>query len=249
MSNHIATDGDCFSSLAAQTGFPSWKALHGHPANAGLKAKRPNPNLLNNGDVVVLPEREPKTVAAATGAEHIFKAKRPHAKLRLFLRDVVGRELGLVKCILEVGGKTSEARSDGKGLVEFPDIPLGAKTATLTVELPAPPPPAPPPADGLVLPKETFTLPAEPERPSEKRTPPTQIVWTLSLGALHTLSSTLGAQQRLHNLGYLGATSGTLDTATSEAVRAFRVDRNRPAGDLDGTTRQELEKAHDTGAR
>jgi hypothetical protein len=112
---HVVRQGDCLSSIAHSYGFSSWQALYNHPDNAELKQRRPNPHTLFPGDQVVVPEREPKEVGCATGAEHRFRAKVPKAKLHLVLRAPGGEVLADKKYELTVGAQTFRGRTGGGG--------------------------------------------------------------------------------------------------------------------------------------
>jgi hypothetical protein len=47
--------GDTLSSIANQHGFSSWRELYYHPDNAAFRAKRPNPDKIYVGDVIMIP--------------------------------------------------------------------------------------------------------------------------------------------------------------------------------------------------
>ena len=47
--------GDSLSSIARTHGVRSWQELYNHPDNAAFRSKRPNPNLIYPGDVVMIP--------------------------------------------------------------------------------------------------------------------------------------------------------------------------------------------------
>jgi Putative peptidoglycan binding domain len=244
---HTVKAGECMAQLAAFYGFASWKTLYDDPGNEALRKKRPNPNLLAPGDVVTIPDKKPKELEVKAGASHRFKVALPKAKLRIYLRGLVGEKLAAAKYKLEIDGKTLEGTTDGEGLLEL-SIPPQAMTAKLEVALTAPPEPPKPSPDGLDLPKETFKIPKEPNNPARGKPLPTAIVWELSLGALGPVETVSGLQSRLHNLGYHDAVTGADNAETAAAVRAFQADRKLTLGNVDDPTRAELEKVHDKGA-
>ena len=45
---HVVAQGEYFSLIAARFGF-AWKTLYEHPANAELRKKRPDPNVICPG--------------------------------------------------------------------------------------------------------------------------------------------------------------------------------------------------------
>jgi hypothetical protein len=261
MPDHTCKDGDCLSSIAAQYKLPSIQPLQ--DANGELKKKRPSPNLLAVGDVVKLPEKKEKTADASSGASTKFQVKVPKAEMRVYLRGVVGEKLANAKCVVTVAhatkGFTKDVTADGDGLVKLP-IPADATGATLEVELPKPPEPEKPKDDGLVIPKETFTLKDEKEDPKAKHEVLKKLVWNVKLGTLHPIGPQTdaasakafitGAQRRLHNLGYTVASSGAVDDGTKKALAAFK-DRNGVKEDapaLGQKAADELASKHDKGA-
>jgi LysM domain len=55
--SYIVNIGDSLSSIARRHGIKSWRELYNHPDNAGLRSKRPNPNVIFPGDVVIIPQK------------------------------------------------------------------------------------------------------------------------------------------------------------------------------------------------
>jgi len=68
---------------------------------------------------------------------------------------------------------------------------------------------------------------------------------TLRLGHLDPIDTVSGAKQRLSNLGYGCGPGPDLDETTREALRAFQGDQGATqTGELDDTTRTQLQQAH-----
>jgi hypothetical protein len=67
---HLVEEGECPSSIAKRFGFRIWRTIYDDPSNATLRRKRPDPNVLAPGDVVMIPDREPRQEPGATGARH-----------------------------------------------------------------------------------------------------------------------------------------------------------------------------------
>ena len=82
--DYVIRQGDCISSIAFRNGF-DWITLWNEPANAELKERRKDPNLLFPGDVVHIPDLRLKEVDRPTDQCHSFKVKNVPAKLRLRL--------------------------------------------------------------------------------------------------------------------------------------------------------------------
>jgi Putative peptidoglycan binding domain len=245
---YTVQDGDCATSIAAKNGFATFHQVYDDPGNADLRKLRPNPNLLEAGDIVTIPDGTPKTLSLATGQRHKIVVKRPKAELRLHLRDLVGKKLGGAAFRLTLAGRAVSGTADADGLLKVP-IPPNLVKASLEIDLPKPPPPPAAVSDGLVLPKETFTIPATKKDSTKDYRPPKMLIWTLSLGALGPPDVIRGAQRRLQNLGFPCAATDALDTRTTAALRAFQDTRKITiSGTLDDATRADLTKAHDQGS-
>jgi len=128
--NHTVKAGDCMSSIADRYG-RFWKDLWEHPENAALKKLRSDPNVLNPGDSVVIPDQQVHEESCATEARHRFRRKGVPAKLKIrILRDDKPRKN--LPYVLEIDSVMTKGSTDGDGFVTG-DIPPGAKTGRLTV--------------------------------------------------------------------------------------------------------------------
>lgn len=127
---HVVKQGDHFSKVAAEYGFADWRTIWNNPANAELKKKRGNPNILYPGDKVTIPEKGEKTESMVTEQRHKFKKNGKPLKLRLMLKDLNFKPLANKKCVLHVDGKQFEITSEANGLVEH-EIPPNAERARL----------------------------------------------------------------------------------------------------------------------
>lgn len=76
--------GDSIPSIAHDSGH-FWETLWNLPANADLKNKRKNPNILAPGDEVTVPPIRVKDYSCATDSRHSFKRKGVPAKLKMQL--------------------------------------------------------------------------------------------------------------------------------------------------------------------
>lgn len=129
---HTATQGECISSLADRYGFfPD--TIWNDPANAELKRKRKDPNILCPGDVVVIPDKRGKEETGGTGRKHRFRKKNTPAMLRIRFLDEEDRPRGNMRYTLEIDGHFSEGSTDSDGKIEHP-IPPGAKKGVLLLE-------------------------------------------------------------------------------------------------------------------
>jgi hypothetical protein len=91
---YVAQRGDCLASIAAQFGLPDWHTLYDAPENASLKQLRPNPNLIQRGDEVVIPDVPDASSSVPNGAEHSFEVPLPDTTLVLKLaEDITGKPM------------------------------------------------------------------------------------------------------------------------------------------------------------
>src|SRR5215813_7826422 len=70
------------SSLAGARGL-KWDTVWNHPKNAQLKAKRKDPNVLMPGDVVYLPDLDPRIEDRPTDQRHEFVLLGERTTLRI----------------------------------------------------------------------------------------------------------------------------------------------------------------------
>jgi N-acetylmuramoyl-L-alanine amidase len=130
MLEHTVVQGECITSIAQEHGF-LWETLWNHPDNAELKRQRQDPNVLQPGDVVIIPEKEKKQESCASEQTHRFRRKGCPALLRLrLLWDDEPR--ADESYVLEVDGEISSGTTDGDGRLEHP-IPPNARRGRLFV--------------------------------------------------------------------------------------------------------------------
>jgi hypothetical protein len=132
MPEYCVVQGDCISSIAERYGF-FWETVWNHPNNAGLKSQRLNPNVLLPGDVVFIPEKQPKAYDKPTDGKHRFVRKGVPASVRVRLLDFERRpRTGLRFCAV-VDGRSSEGESDSDGYITI-TVPPDAQEVRLTVQ-------------------------------------------------------------------------------------------------------------------
>jgi hypothetical protein len=123
--------GDCISSIAFDYGmFPD--TIWNDPANAALKQKRKNPNVLLPGDIVIIRDQEIKEYSRVTEKRHRFKRKGAPEMLKLVLEDEQKKPRANVKYLLTIDSVTHEGRTDGEGRISRP-IPPNAQSGLLVV--------------------------------------------------------------------------------------------------------------------
>lgn len=82
--DHIVSQGESVSSIAYEHGF-FWQTLWDHPKNRDLKSLRKDPDILTEGDVLHIPDREDKQESGATEGKHSFKMRGVPAKFVLIV--------------------------------------------------------------------------------------------------------------------------------------------------------------------
>jgi N-acetylmuramoyl-L-alanine amidase len=128
--NHTVKQGECILSIAAKNGL-FWESVWNHPDNSGLKNQRKNPNELQPGDVVVIPDKEKKEESAAADQRQRFLKKGVPAKLRLKItRNDEPR--ANEPFTINIDGKYTDGQTDGDGMIDI-SIPPDAKKGELKV--------------------------------------------------------------------------------------------------------------------
>jgi hypothetical protein len=220
MPNVASTAGDCFNRIAKANGFFNYLTVYNHDDNA---AAFPNPNQLEEGSTVKVPEKKMKTFDLPLDAEKKLKIVRKKTKLRVkIVRADVSETPGIEKAQLKIGDKKV---SDTTGSLDVEDIDPTLTTASLTVKLSKPPAYAKPPATATgaanqyprPLVADDFDDP-ETDWPQKGAT----IKWDLQVGHLEPHTVTSGVLQRLENLGFTSPVQKTEDDATRRAVRTYR---------------------------
>jgi hypothetical protein len=223
---HVVEEGEYLTLIARKHGFVTTKPLI--DANAELFAKRRDPDVLNPGDEIVIPPKEPVRESRATGQTHEFKLKGHQDHLRLQLRDADGEAIANQPFTLRVqasksapadGGLPITGTSDGEGNIDVP-LPPGAVKAYLVLD----------------------QIPG--------------LHWELAIGGLDPTHDPAddektflkGVQARLNNLGYrCGKVDGELGPRTKAAIARFQrkhMKRHDADGELDASTRDAIQKAH-----
>ncbi len=130
--NHKVKQGDCLSSIAKKYGYPDYKVIWNDGANAELKQKRKNPNMLFPGDLVVIPDLELKQIDKSTEQTHNFVLDAETVKFQLIVKDDEGKPYANCKFDLKIGGKDFTGNTDGSGKIEQ-EIPADASTGEVAI--------------------------------------------------------------------------------------------------------------------
>ncbi|MBL8963477.1 MAG: peptidoglycan-binding protein [Phycisphaeraceae bacterium] len=129
--DHTVQAGDCINSIAKQHGFfPD--TIWNHPQNSELKNQRLDPNVLDVGDVVHIPDLQEKTESGAVEKRHTFRRKGVPSKLRLTLKKN-GEPRANEDYTLDIDGHVITGKTDSQGTLEHP-IPPDAVQGILTLK-------------------------------------------------------------------------------------------------------------------
>lgn len=135
---YVIKQGDHVSKIAAERGFRDHAVIWNDPNNARLKQERMNPNVLNPGDRLFIPDKDSGEVLRPTDQRHRFVVRRGQLKLRLVLEDQLERPISGAKCDLFVGRERFDLTTDARGKLEH-DIPFDAEKSTLVIHSPETP--------------------------------------------------------------------------------------------------------------
>lgn len=131
---HQVKQGDTMVSIALRYGFRDWRAIWSHPDNWKIRAARPDPQILYEGDEVIVPDKDVQKTACGTGSTHRFVLKAAPVFVRLHLKDEEGQPVADHRFLLEVGGRSIEGRSGPDGLIHE-EVPPESHEGKLTLWL------------------------------------------------------------------------------------------------------------------
>ena len=123
--------GDSIPSIAHEAGH-FWETVWNYGANADLKAKRKNPNILNPGDVVTVPAIRVKSYSCGTDTRHSFKRKGVPAMMKMQLK-LLGEPRANEEYTIILGDKTYRGTTDSDGNLEHP-IPPNCKGGRIILD-------------------------------------------------------------------------------------------------------------------
>lgn len=127
---HIVTEGDGLTSIAERSGFSPDRIWH-DPANAQLRQRRPDPEILAEGDAIVIPDKVEKTASVATGKRHRFRRIGVPALFSLRLADADG-PLANQSYTMQIGDRSYNGTTDANGVLRR-YVPADAREALLVI--------------------------------------------------------------------------------------------------------------------
>ena len=121
LQKHKVKQGECISSIAYNYGFfPD--NIWNNPANAKLKEKRKDQNILSPSDLVVIPDKTLREETGATGERHHFRRKGVPEIFRVCIK-FDGEPRANEPYTLNVNGIFHNGTSDDEGNIECPIPP------------------------------------------------------------------------------------------------------------------------------
>jgi N-acetylmuramoyl-L-alanine amidase len=216
--DHTVCQGECLSSIAKKYGFVNYKTIYNHSSNSDFRKKRPDPNVIYPGDVIHIPDKEPRQEACDSGKAHRFKIAKAKVELKIVIKDDDGKAIANTPYELEFAGLRVEGKTDKNGLLQQ-EIPIGTQSATLYLK-------------DL---DTRWNLEIGSLDPVHDHDDVNSAIIS-------------GIQGRLNNLGYpCGSVDGTLGPKTRAALKDFQEEvlgRKEPDGEPDKETRDALVKEH-----
>jgi N-acetylmuramoyl-L-alanine amidase len=116
MPMHVVKQGEHLASIAQDYGHRAWQTIWEHASNQSLRAARDNPNVLQPGDQVFVPDLAPRDESCATEARHRFRARGSALRLRLRVLGPAWKPADAADVMLTVGTlrSTEPTTSDGR---------------------------------------------------------------------------------------------------------------------------------------
>jgi N-acetylmuramoyl-L-alanine amidase len=129
---HTVEQGECLSSIARRYGLASWQTIYNHPDNEDFRKLRENPNIIQPGDRVAIPDPEPKSLDAPTQNRNRYRVGAEPTYLRLNVLRDIGGEGSTGRYVLEVEGLSEpmEGELGDRGAIDVV-VPASASRARL----------------------------------------------------------------------------------------------------------------------
>jgi len=131
MKTHIVKPGECIGTIAIRYGFRNWQTIYEAAENKEFKKRRPNPNVIFEGDEIVIPNKGQKSEFCLTEQKHTFRVSITKWLFRMEMRDDELNPLDGEPFELHIDGVLVCRDTTGaEGLIEVP-IDACARTGTL----------------------------------------------------------------------------------------------------------------------
>jgi N-acetylmuramoyl-L-alanine amidase len=104
---HTVQPGEHLSGIAAQYGFLNFRTIYDDTANAALRQKRPNPEVLLPGDEIIIPDRVATPVGVASGKSHAFVIASESLLLNVRVQRLGGAPLAQRATVASMGERSA----------------------------------------------------------------------------------------------------------------------------------------------
>jgi hypothetical protein len=125
---HTATGGDSVESVAYANGL-FWETVWNDPANEPLRQLRDDPNILEEGDLLTVPDLRIKEVSKPIDQRYRFRRKGVPSKIEVRLTIYDDQPRPGVPYTVTMGKRKLSGSSDGDGWIRFsvmPDVKRGS---------------------------------------------------------------------------------------------------------------------------
>jgi len=133
MPTYRIVEGDCLSSLAFKNKLKSWRTIYDHPNNADFRRLRPDPNLVQPGDIVFIPARETRIESGSTEQRHTFRRPTDPVYLTVKLLDHEFNAMQGQGCEVRIDVQLHECQTDASGKMGPLRISPAEQVARLTL--------------------------------------------------------------------------------------------------------------------
>jgi hypothetical protein len=250
---HIVQQGECLPSIAKKYGFADYRTIYDHPLNAEFKRKRPDPHVLQPGDVVWIPNKEQKQEQRSTEQIHRFQARKQDIEFKIQL-TINFKPISNAPYKLEIATSGSSSSGSSSGSLYKP-VASGTTNADGWVKCNIP-------VDasmGRLIVDYKKEIKYKDDNGSEKTVfIYKKLKYLLFFGYLNPIDNVNDkvngqtiitcVQQRLNNLGYYSEqVNGKADPATIAAIKRFQADHQLKVDGLvapNGQTATTLKKVH-----
>ncbi len=130
---HRVQQGESLYTIAKQHGFLNWRTIYDAPENDALRDARPNPQVLQPGDVVIIPDdQDPALKVSLDRRIIVARRKRDLQPLRIVLRQADGEPIANRDYRITFDGGDLRGKTDASGFLRE-EIPVGILKAKLTI--------------------------------------------------------------------------------------------------------------------
>jgi N-acetylmuramoyl-L-alanine amidase len=134
MATHKVEEGQTLYTIAHSNGFANWRTIYDHPSNEELRAKRPNPQVLQPGDIIQIPDPPPdEAIAVALDARTVLRrTKKGFQTVRFTVLDTDMAPVASAEYELSFNSENRKGKTDERGTLQE-SIPVDVADIMLKV--------------------------------------------------------------------------------------------------------------------